>query len=238
VGAKSFLGADLRNNFVFAEKNSATQVPIASLTKLMTAIVSTEYINIERAIVITSDVLVSTSKPRLRVGQKATVLDLLYPLLTESSNEAGMAIAKTLGAERFVELMNEKAKAIGMKNTHFVDATGSSYENVSTAQDLFQLAKYLYNNRAFVLTISRGDIEKSAYNPPLWSNLENFNIFSKDPSFVGGKVGQNSAAGETALSIFEVEKGGTKRPVVAIVLGSENRTADATSIINFIRESY
>jgi D-alanyl-D-alanine carboxypeptidase len=238
VDAKSFLGADLKNNFVFAEKDSTTRVPIASLTKLVTAIVATEYINIERTIVITSDMLVPTSKPRLQVGQKATVLDLLYPLLTESSNEAGVAIAKVLGTERFVELMNEKARAIGMKDTRFADATGSSYENVSTAQDLFQLAKYLYNNRTFVLTISRGDIENSAYNPPLWSELGNFNIFSEDPNFVGGKVGKSNAAGETVLSIFEIEKSDIKRPIVTIILGSENGTADATSLINFIKEGY
>ncbi len=238
VGATNFLGADLRNNFVFAEKDSAELVPIASLTKLMTAVIATEYINVEQTTVITSDVLVPTSKPRLQVGDKVAVLDLLYPLLAESSNEASLAIAKLLGTEKFVGLMNEKAKAIGMSATHFADVSGSSHENISNAQDLFQLAKYLYNNRTFVLVISRGDVEKSAYDPPPWNNLENFNIFSEDPSFIGGKVGKNSAAGEAVLSIFEVEKGGVKRPVVAIVLGSRDGAADTTSLINFIRTSY
>ncbi|MDD5710929.1 MAG: L,D-transpeptidase family protein [Candidatus Colwellbacteria bacterium] len=238
MNTDNFLGADLKNNFIFAEKSSTEQVPIASLTKLMTAIVATEYINIEKATIITSGMLVATSKPRLWAGQKVTVLDLLYPLLTESSNEAAVAIAKLLGTEKFVTLMNEKAQAIGMKSTRFTDVTGSSPENISTAQDLFQLAKYLYNNRTFVLTISRGDIERSAYNPPPWDDLENFNIFPEDPDFVGGKVGKTSAAGETSLSIFEIERGGYRRPVVIIILGSENSAADAISLIDFVRGSY
>ncbi|MBU2101630.1 L,D-transpeptidase family protein [Patescibacteria group bacterium] len=235
IDANNFLGADLKNNFVFAEKGSKEQVPIASLTKLMTALVATEYINIEHEVVITSNALVPTSKPRLQTGQRVSVLDLLYPLLMESSNEAGVAIGQILGMDRFVELMNEKAKAIGMKNTTFVDTTDADHENTSTAQDLFQLAKYLYNNRSFVLAISSGVINKSAYDPPPWKDLENFNVFENDPDFVGGKVGENNAAKETLLAVFEIEKTGVQRPIVAIILGSDDRATDASALINYIR---
>jgi len=238
IHAKNFLGADLKNNFAFAAKDTTSQVPIASLTKLMTAIIATEYINVEQSTVITSDMLVPTSKPRLVVGQKVSVLHLLYPLLTESSNEAAAAISKILGTEKFVGLMNGKAKAIGMRDTNFVDPAGSGQGNTSTAQDLFQLAKYLYNNRSFILAISKGSQGQSAYDPPTWQHLENFNIFQGDPDFIGGKVGKSSSAGETVLSVFEIESAGIRRPVVVVVLGSENGAEDATALIGFIKNSY
>jgi len=235
LDAKSFLAADLKNSYVFAEGNSTEKLPVASLTKLMTALIATEYINIEREVVVDANSLVDTSIPRLKAGQRLTVLDLLYPLLMESSNEAGAVIGKILGEQRFVNLMNEKAKAIGMNNSYFADTTGASHDNVSTAQDLFQLAKYLYNNRSFILAISKGSVGKSAYNPPPWNDLKNLNVFAEDEDFVGGKVGENSAAGQTILSIFEIEKTGSQRPVVIIALNTRDRAKSASDLLSYIR---
>ena len=236
--AQNYLAADLANNFAFAEKDSDVQVPIASLTKLMTAIVASEYINIEKEITITQDMLVETSIPRLYAGQKISVFNLLYPLLMESSNEAGVAMSRILGVTRFVDLMNEKADAIGMNDTRFVDPNGSGAENVSTVSDLFQLAKYIYNNRSFVLNISKGGATQSIYGQPILYGLQNFNVFVNDSEFVGGKVGMTTAAGETILSVFEFKNGGGIRPVVIIALGSENRAADAQTLLDYVRLSY
>ena len=238
INASNYLAADLKNNFVFAQKESDKQVPIASLTKLMTAIIASEYINIEKEITITEDMLVQTSIPRLYAGQRISVFNLLYPLLMESSNEAGTAIARILGTNRFVELMNEKAKAIGMDDTSFADPNGSGAENVSTARDLFRLAKYIYNNRSFVLDMSRGGATQSIYGQPILYGLQNFNVFVDDPNFVGGKVGMTNAAGETILSVFEIESADGLRPVVIIALGSSNRATDATTLIDYVRRSY
>ena len=238
VNAQNYLAADLGNNFVFAKKEPDQQVPIASLTKLMTAIVASEYINIEKEITITGDMLVQTSIPRLYTGQRISVFNLLYPLLMESSNEAGTAIAKILGTSRFVELMNEKAKAIGMNDTIFVDPNGSGSENVSTVSDLFRLAKYIYNNRSFILDISKGGATQSVYGQPILSGLQNFNVFADDLDFVGGKVGITSAAGETILSLFEIKNTNEVRPVVIIALGSTDRAKDAATLIDYVRRSY
>ena len=236
--APQYLGADLKSNFVFARQDSDKEVPIASITKLMTAIIATEYINIEKEVSISSGMLTQTSKPRLYAGQRVSVFNLLYPLLMESSNEAGTAIAAILGESRFVDLMNSKAKAIGMDHTVFVDPNGIGANNVSTAADLFQLAKYLYNNRSFVLDISNGGALYSVYGPPIWKGLENFNVFSSDPDFVGGKVGMTQAAGETIISIFDISIEDETRPIVVIALGTNNRARDAAALIDYIRRSY
>ncbi len=238
LSAESYLAADLINNFVFAEESSTKKLPIASLTKLMTALVAVEYVNIEREIEITGDMLVKTSRPRLKAGEILTLFQLLHPLLMESSNEAAIAISNFLGPARFVELMNQKAKAIGMNNTRFADPAGSDNGNISTAQDLFMLAKYLYDNRSFILKISAGKIDKSAYGPPLFSNLENYNVPENEPGFVGGKVGMSGAAKETILSIFDLRFNNTKRPVAVVILGSADRTLEMRTFLAWIRENY
>ncbi|HYC34372.1 MAG TPA: L,D-transpeptidase family protein, partial [Candidatus Paceibacterota bacterium] len=234
--APVFLAADLRNNHVFSSQNSTQEVPIASITKLMTALVATEYINLEAEVTITKSSIASTSKPRLFEGQKTTVYQLLFPLLMESSNEAALAIANHYGKASFIKHMNEKALSIGMKNTRFVDPSGASPENISTADDLFMLAKYIYNNRSFIFKITSGQLKDSVYGASNFTGLSNFNDYVDNKWFIGGKVGQTKAAGETSLSVFEFPVGTEKRPVVLIFLGSLSRVADAEALLKHTLE--
>jgi hypothetical protein len=238
VTAESYLAADLKSNFVFTEKDSKVVRPIASVTKLITALVATEYINMESTLSVAQSSLVPTSKPRLKVGEKVSVFNLLHLLLLESSNEAANVLAKYLGPVRFVDLMNQKAKSLGMTQAAFVDPAGSEAENVASAEDLFNLSKSLYNNRSFLLKMTAGDLNYSVYGSPAYSDLDNFNVFEDDPSFVGGKVGETIAAKQTILSIFELNINGEKRPIVIIALGSTDRAGDAKRILDYVKGSY
>ena len=267
VNATSYLAADLKSNFVFAEKNPDQQVPIASLTKLMTALVSVEYINIEKKIAVTPDMIVKTSIPRLKVGQSYSLYDLLQPLLKESSNEAATAISDFLGPQYFVSLMNQTAQSIGMKNTHFVDPSGSGWGNVSTAHDLFLLSQYLYDNRSFILKMTTNNSDPNAYGPGAFAgSLQNFNVFVDNPNFIGGKVGINGGAGDTIVSVFNgqfalsiessTDASATnsvvatatstptnvssivERPFMFVILGSSNYTQDAQNMLAWIQNTY
>jgi len=238
VSANQYLVADLDNNYVFLEKGADQIVPIASLTKLVTALVASEYINLDKPITISAGMLATTSLPRLSVGEKIRALDLLYPLLLESSNEAAHALAQTIGEKRFVALMNKKAQALGMLDTKFVDPAGSGSENVSTTQDLFQLVKYLKNNRSFILRLTTGKLDRAAYGSPYFKNVHNFNIFGGNPSFLGGKVGQTIAAQETMVALFEVPYSGIPRPVVVIALGSKDVAKDVPNMIKYVGLQY
>jgi hypothetical protein len=268
INATSYLAADLKSNFVFAEKNPDGQVPIASITKLMTALVAVEYVNIEKTITITPDMIVKTSIPRLKVGQTYSLYDLLQPLLKESSNEAATAISDFLGPRYFVSLMNKTAQSIGMENTHFVDASGSDWGNVSTAHDLFLLAQYLADNRSFILKMTTNNNDPNAYGPSAFPSLQNFNVFEDDPNFVGGKVGINGGAGDTILSVFKgqftvgeesstitnttstgdlgvnstpgsaISSTVTVRPFMFVILGSSNYTKDAENLRAWIQNTY
>lgn len=238
VSAQSYLAGDLKSNTILIEKNSGDFFPIASITKLVTAVVATEYLNIEKEILVSESAVVPTSKPRLKSGDRLTVYQLLHLLLAESSNEAAEAIAQSLGAARFLKIMNEKAAAVGMAETRFADASGMSAGNISTAQDLMALAKYLYHNRSFILELGVGKVGQSPYAPPPFSDIKNLNGFAGDPELVGVKLGKSTAARETILAIFDAAVGETKRPIVVVALGSEDAISDARRILDWVKNVY
>jgi D-alanyl-D-alanine carboxypeptidase len=238
LDAGSYLAADLGNNFVFASKKLEEPMPVASLTKLMTALVAAEYINLDKTVVVQKGDVVPTSVPRLKADERRSAYQLLYPLLEESSNEAAFALADAVGRERFVSLMNKKAEALGMRNTSFVDPAGVEEGNVSTPEDLFLLAKYLLNNRSFVLKISSGTLGPNVYGPAEFKNLKNFNVFTSEDGFLGGKVGKSTIAKETIISIFKKTLNGSERDIVVVVLGSEHNADDARNLLNQVTANY
>ncbi len=239
--AKSYLIGDLKNDNILQYKDTQQKLPIASITKLMTALIALEYINIDNQTeVASSTIAFFTSQPRLEPGQKYSIYQLLFPLLLESSNEAAIAIADYMGPELLVQRMNTKAKAIGMINTTFKDSSGIDAGNISTAEDLFLLAKYIYHNRHFVFDISSGNYKNivKIYGAPGWEGLNNFNYFIDQLGFVGGKNGQTSAAKETNLAVFEKEVDGVERPIVFIMLGADKVQAESQRMINWFDEKY
>lgn len=235
VSASHYLAADLYNNHVISQKKSNELVSIASITKLMTALIATEYINLERTLTIVDKDLVPTSVARLEVGKAYTAYQLLFPLLLESSNEAAEAIARSYGRQAFIDRMNEKAVAIGMKKTSFVDPSGVGAGNQSTAEDLFMLAKYIYNNRSFIFNITANKVANSAYGTHGFADIKNVNYMTTHSSFVGGKNGKTTAAGETNLSVFSVPVGvgSSVRPLVVIVLGSSDARTDTERLSEY-----
>ncbi|NCS99269.1 L,D-transpeptidase family protein [Candidatus Parcubacteria bacterium] len=234
----SYIVADLENNFVFAEKNSEEIKSIASITKLMTALIAVEYINIEKDVVVDESMLATTSIPRLKVNDSFKVIDLLSLLLLESSNEAALAIANPLGKTVFLDLMNKKAKAIGMNKTKFADTNGVLSENKSTAQDLFYLAKYLYHNRSFILHMSMGNENRIAYGTPAFYDLNNLNEISELSDEIGGKIGISSSALETMLLVTNVQIDNESRPIAIVVLGSIDVKKDIVEIVNYIQNNF
>lgn len=218
LSAENYLVADLKNNYVLAKKDGSKTLPIDSVAKLMTALVATDHMNIEK-----------------RVGANS-IYDLLFPMLLASSDAAAATIADAQGEERFVRLMNQKAQAIGMSSTNFTSAEGS--ESTSTAQNLFGLAKYLYTNRSFILKMTTGRLDTSIYGKPAFSNLENFNLFGNDPRFIGGKVGKSGDGKESILAVFEMDIRGKKRPIAIIFLDSLDVERDTRTVLDYIETNY
>lgn len=241
TSAQSYLVADLDSGFVFAEKDSKKQLPLASITKLMTATVVAENVGFTDPILVREEMLEAYgSTDGLEQGKWFKVVELLYPLLIESSNDAAEVLSYFLGREKTIGLMNEKTRAILMKDTEFVDPSGFDPKNVSTAQDLFYLARYVLNNRFPFLRISTGEEIYSFGSVDFEiENLWNKNIFIEDPTFVGGKTGYVSASKNTALFIFRLTtEDGKERNIAIILLGSENSKADAQRIYIWLQKNY
>lgn len=238
VKASAYLVADLESKTVLTAKHAESAFPVASITKLFTALVAAEYINLDKDIYVTPSMLASTTIPRLSANTTESAYGLLFPLLLESSNEAAEAFAQHVGRDWFISLMNKKADSLGMHQSHFVDPAGFGSENVSSPQDLLRLLQYLYNNRSFILRISSGREVVSAYTPTRFGSLQNFNNTTKEENFIGGKVGETEVSKQTDVSLFEVEVDGEKRVIAMVLLGSEDRNADMEVLKEHIRERY
>lgn len=137
---------DERDNEMIMERNAEEVTPVASLSKLMTAMVVLDAdLGMEEVITInTADKdRIRYSKSRLRTGMRFTRRDLLFMTLAASENRASMALARTYpgGTEAFVSDMNRKAQRLGLIKTRFADPAGLSNDNVSTALELLQLVK-------------------------------------------------------------------------------------------------
>ncbi len=134
---------------VLFRKNDSVVLPIASITKLMTGILIAEAnLPMDEVITITQDDVRNTAYSRLRAGTTMSRLDMLHLALMSSENRAAYALGRSYpgGLDRFVQLMNAKAKFLGMNNTQYVEPTGLSSDNRSTAQDLAKLVVFASQN--------------------------------------------------------------------------------------------
>ena len=135
---------DLQTSTILYEKNSAEIRPIASITKLMTALIVAEAAqDMNEVLEITSADIdrLKNSSSRLSVGSTLTRADMLHLALMSSENRAANALGRHYpgGLAAFVRAMNDKARALGMRQTHFVEPTGLSSENISSPKDLVKL---------------------------------------------------------------------------------------------------
>jgi len=236
--AKHYLIADVKSNSILASSNLNARAPIASVTKLMTALVAAEHINLDNTVYVSQERYVTTLIPRLQGRNYVSMYSLLQLLLVESSNEAAEVIATQVGRGRFIELMNEKALALGLTNTTFADPSGLENDNVSTVSDLLRLVQYIHHNRSFILELTYNQNLPTAYAGGQFGELENFNVVEDDDTFIGGKIGETMAAGQTSVSLHEVDINGTERTLAFIILGSKERNDDVHRLLEYTKQQF
>ncbi len=233
INAPHYFIADISNGTVLAATDLDSVVPIASLTKLMTAVIAAETLDLDGRLKVTSPTFVTSLIPRLSQRSSVSLYSLMQLLLVESSNEAAETIAGENGRSEFIEVMNSKARQLGMMKTHFSDPSGLSSENVSSISDLYLLTKYIYDNRSFIFEITINNKLPNANIGDEFSSLINFNEIEGIDSFVGGKVGETLAAKQTSISLHNLLFQGEERTIVVIVLGSDNRKKDVQSLVSY-----
>lgn len=235
----SFLVADIETGKTIIEKNSDMILPIASVSKLMTAIVAKETLDLHETITVSrSSVDTYGTSGGLISGEKILVTDLLYPLLIESSNDAAEVFAFAKNRFEFISKLNSKAKELGMNFTFFEDPSGLSANNVSTAKDLFLLASFIHKNYREIWDITR--VKEHAILKHKWQNGNNQ---LKKSYFIGGKNGFTDEALRTTLSVFEIPfsvegvKEKQKRIVAVVVLKSPDRDGDIDKLLRYTETS-
>jgi D-alanyl-D-alanine carboxypeptidase/poly-gamma-glutamate capsule biosynthesis protein CapA/YwtB (metallophosphatase superfamily) len=239
--AKAYLVGDLAGGKILVDKNSGDIFPIASVTKLMTAIVSVENIDQSSYATVTAQALATYGmEGGLSLGEKIRVGDLLYPLFFESSNDAAEVLAEKMGREKFLAIMNGKAASIGMKSTHFDDPSGLSSNNVSSAQDLYALARYIYEKHQELIAITRKKryAAQAAFGTRahVWINRNQY-VRDNNADYLGGKTGYTPEAQQTMVAIFsQAFQKGTSTPVAAVVLNSASRLKDINSLLAYLKK--
>lgn len=233
-----YLIADVKSSTVLASSDLDAVASIASVAKLMTALVAAEHINLDSTVSVSEPTFVQSLIPRLGERSRVSMYSLLQLLLVESSNEAAEVIAAQLGREEFVALMNAKAKSLGMLKTNFADASGLSAENTSSLSDLLRLTEYIYTNRSFIFELTANSELKTAHIGGQFGELTNFNEVEDLDNFIGGKVGETIAAGQTSVTLHELEVKGETRVVAIIILGSVSRNEDVRELLRYAEERF
>jgi hypothetical protein len=236
--ASHYYASDLESGTLLASSDLNKQAPIASLTKLMTAVVAAEQMDLDGRVSITSPTFVTSIIPRLKQGSSVSVYSLLQLLLVESSNEASETIAGEVGREKFITAMNDKARQLGMLHTNFADPSGLSSQNVSTVGDLSKLVSHIYQNHHFIFDITARTEVKNAYVGGEFSDLVNFNEVKDLDGFVGGKIGETLAAKQTSITLHKVRFGNESRTIVVILLGTESRSEEVIKLLSYVRAKY
>ncbi|MBI4359192.1 MAG: D-alanyl-D-alanine carboxypeptidase [Candidatus Nealsonbacteria bacterium] len=213
---------------VLFDKNSSQPLAIASLTKLMTAVVSLENQPLSKEVEISpSSVSQEGSSGNLKAGERIMVKELLKMALVESSNDAAEALAEVSGRKEFINLMNRKARELSLRSTHFSTPTGLEAEdNFSTARDLVNLTIFILKDHPFILEISaqpsviilsendRPHHRAFNTNELLLSlaGIENWKI-------VGGKTGYTDEAGGGVILVTKDRNGDY---FINLVLGADS----------------
>ena len=247
VAAKSYLLLDVSANQVLAAREPDTPVEPASLTKLMTAYLvfdalRTKKIDLKQALPVSERAWkMPGSRMFIDPKMKVPVEDLLKGMIVQSGNDATVALAEAVGGsvERFVELMNQQAKALGMTKTGYRNAEGlTAPGHTTTARDLGVLATRLMQD--FPEYVGFYAIKKYRYEGTPTTNDTNRNmLLFRDPTVDGLKTGHTDAAGycliATAKRDFPNLPG---RRLVAVVLGAESENARANEAQKLLNWGY
>jgi D-alanyl-D-alanine endopeptidase (penicillin-binding protein 7) len=234
------LVVDQDTNEVLFEKNKNAILPIASVTKLMTALVTVEAnLPLEEELQVSQDELVrARMRSNLRPGLEMTRGTALHLALMSSENRAAQLLGRTYpgGVTRFVEAMNAKARLLGMNDSHFADPTGLSPENRSSASDLVRLVKAAYEHD-IIRQYSVSD-ELALLVGKRTVNYRNTNRLTGNPEWDIGlqKTGYISAAGRCLVMQVVIEG---KRVVMVFLdsVGKYSRLGDAERVRDFLEST-
>ncbi len=223
--AQNILVADLDSGKVFKDKNPNERRFVNSISKIMTGLIASEKRSILDPVIISSRMIDSKRKtPGIYPGRRVRIVDLIYPLMAETSRSAALALAYYMHEEMMTVYLKEKAESIGMENTHFVDIVKYKEGTFSTAKDIYYLFYYIANTKKPLLKISKGEyVEYINYR--VFPDIENRNLFFRESNFIGGNTDYTKETGHSGFFLFELSLGSEKRRIIFIIMGVDSREA-------------
>jgi serine-type D-Ala-D-Ala endopeptidase (penicillin-binding protein 7) len=208
---------------VLWEENSTTQRSIASITKVMTALVFMETApDLSREIVVDRSDVRAASTTYLRAGYKITVDNLLHLLLIASDNAAARALARvsSYGSQAFIARMNEKARELGLENTSYSDPSGLLAANVSSAFDMAKLITFAAGDERISSIMRTPYYSFNVGRRTISVHSTNQLVMKGDVDVLGGKTGFISKAGYCLATLLRLPQGGPQ--VAVVVLGARS----------------
>ncbi len=236
VSANNAVLMEQSSGRVLYNKQAHEQRPIASITKIMTAIVAIESGKMNETVTVSDRAIHAIgSSIYLEKGEKIKLKDLVYGLMLRSGNDAAVAISEHVGGsvEGFVHLMNKKAKWLGMTNTSFANPHGLDADNhYSTAYDMALLMCYAMDNEVF-RQVTETKIYKAEDGDYVWRNKHKL-LTSLYQHTIGGKTGYTSTAGRTLVTV--AEKDGME--LIAVTLNAPDDWRDHTGLFEWGFKNY
>ena len=257
IWASSSVVIDVDTGTIIHYDDGRKRMQIASLTKMMTAILAIENIkNLEEEIILTAEDLniagtvvgcptsVFCNGNRMHVGEKIRAIDLMKAMLMNSANDAATALATHVGGtpKKFVEMMNTKAKDMGLKDTHFCTPSGLEIDGeedqcYSSAYDLARIAAYSlkYDTIWDIMKIPDGKFYST--DEKYMHELKNTDmLLTTLPNCIGGKTGFTPLAGKSLMTGAEDSTG--EHRVIAVILNDEQRWDDMKTLVNWTFDNH
>src|SRR3989344_2088555 len=236
LDAPLVLAVDLDSGFVFFRKGDLhTRWPIASISKLITASVASQALDMATLVTIEqSDVDTEGLSGDLHAEDIYSVDALTRIMLLTSSNDAAAALGRAVGTD-FALRMREKAVSIGMKETALIEPTGLSEMNRSTTGDLSRLLKYFVKSEPDIFSITvHSELSVQERRSKRSRIIKNINNFSGSSNFIGGKTGFIDSSGGNLVSVFQYQR----FTIATIVLGAADRFGETQKVLDFIKAGY
>ena len=244
--ARAVLLMDAGTGIVLYEKNGYQSMPMASLTKIMTAILILESHKLNEVVTISDNY---ASMPEGQIGvriwlrkyEKITVENLLIGLLVRSGGDAALALAKhhSGSTDAFVKEMNTRAKILNLQNTNFTNPIGLDHKNhYASAYDLSILTKYALHNPAFRRIVKLPSASISSTDGKITHKFEgtNYLLYNNDGLDIQGvKTGTTLAAGQCLINLVRDDNG---KEVIVVVLDSKARFTESKYLIKWVLNNF
>jgi D-alanyl-D-alanine carboxypeptidase len=233
--AQSVLMYDLSTNKILYEKDAGERHAMASLTKIMTAIIALEHQRSDDQYVVASSDIVGEDSMGVSDGEILSFEELLYGLMLPSGNDAAEVFANNYphGRQSFIQAMNDKAKALGLTNTRFSNPSGlqGDGEQYTTTYDLLVITRYAlehYPLFAKVVATATYDIPETNKHKA-FSLVNETNLLTSYPGVKGVKTGYTPEAGLCLITYLDYEG----HQIIGIILNSQNRRGEMKELLDY-----